>query len=76
MKWHEFRTGEFQPMSQPSVRDEIEAIEAKIYAGLTDDPSGQSWQLQLDSAQWGIVLEALRRYEAGAEIGDMHPGLS
>jgi hypothetical protein len=47
-------------MSQPSVRDEIEVVETKINAGLKQDPSGQSWQLQLDGAQWGIVLEALQ----------------
>src|SRR5262245_14611943 len=51
-------------MSQPSVRDEIEVVETKINTGLKQDPSGQSWQLQLDGAQWGIVLEALQRYKA------------
>jgi hypothetical protein len=63
-------------MSQPSVRAEIEAIEAKINAGLEQDRTGQSWQLQLDGAEWGIVLEALRRYQAQAEYGGTHPGLS
>jgi hypothetical protein len=63
-------------MSKPSVRGEIEAIETKIDAGLQEDPTGQNWRLQLDSAQWGIVLEALRRYEAPAEGGGTHPGLS
>ena len=53
-------------MSQPSVRAEIEAIEAKINAGLQEDRTGQDWQLQFDGAQWGIVLEALRRYKAQA----------
>src|SRR6266700_1743353 len=53
-------------MSQPSVRAEIDAIEAKITAGLQKDRTGQGWQLQLDGAQWGIVLEALRRYKAQA----------
>ncbi len=28
--------------------------------------TGEGWQLQLDGAQWGIVLEALRRYKAQA----------
>ena len=50
-------------MSQPSVRAEIDAIEAKITAGLQEDRTGQSWQLQLDGTQWDIVLEALRRYK-------------
>jgi hypothetical protein len=63
-------------MSQPSVRAEIETIEMKINAGLEEDPTGQNWRLQLDGAQWGIVLEALRRYEAQAEGGGTHPGLS
>ncbi len=53
-------------MSQPSVRAEIDAIEAKITAGLQEDRTGQGWQLQLDGAQWGIVLEALRRYKTQA----------
>ncbi len=63
-------------MSEPSVRAEIEAIETKINAGLQEDRTGQSWQLQLDGAQWGIVVEALRRYQAQAEGGGTHPGLS
>lgn len=63
-------------MSQPSVRDEIEVVETKINAGLKQDPSGQSWQLQLDGAQWGIVLEALQRYKAQADGAGTHPGLS
>ncbi len=53
-------------MSQPFVRAEIDAIEAKITAGLQEDRTGQGWQLQLDGAQWGIVLEALRRYKTQA----------
>ncbi len=53
-------------MSQPSVGAEIDAIEAKITAGLQEDRTGQGWQLQLDGAQWGIVLEALRRYKTQA----------
>ena len=63
-------------MSQPSVRDEIEVVATKINAGLGQDPSGQSWQLQLDGAQWGIVLEALQRYKAQAASGGTHPGSS
>ncbi len=46
----------------------------KINAGLEEDPTGQNWRLQLDGAQWGIALEALRRYEAQAEDGGTHPG--
>ncbi|HJY86684.1 MAG TPA: hypothetical protein VKE24_07585 [Candidatus Acidoferrales bacterium] len=63
-------------MSEPSVHAEIEAIETKINAGLQEDPTGQKWRLQLDGAQWGIVLEALRHYEAQTEGGGTHPGLS
>ena len=58
-------------MSQPSVRAEIDVIEAKITAGLQEDRTGQGWQLQLDGAQWGIVLEALRRYK-GSERSAIH----
>ena len=49
-------------MSHPSLRAEIEAIERKIRGALQEDSTGSNWRLQLDGAQWGIVLEALRRY--------------
>ena len=70
-------TWSFSAIRQPTFRARRNrGIETKINGHLQEDQTGQHWGLHRDGAQWGIVLEALRRYQAHAEDGGTHPGLN